>query len=422
MSNAIVWTAKADVPEKGIGAEPLTIEKLQENQDEKIPAKFSVENIQKTFQLKSEAKGTTSTTPAAKGRQLYASPILRGNSKQRVSHSVDIRGVKKLLLVVGDAGDGFSCDWADWIQPTLIGTDKKMPLTQLTWRQASASWGEVRKNANADGGPMVVQGETIKDGIGTHADSMIEYEIPEGFEKLDFQCGLDLGGVSQNGGQTTSVQFFVYAEAIPEGKSDRPAPSAQASRQPENAVAGLKLHPEVEATLAASEPTLKSLTNLDIDDRGRIWVCEVVNYRRHNGERPEGDRILILEDTNQDGIADTSKVFYQGRDIDSAMGICVLGNKVIVSAAPYVWQFTDSNGDDIPDKKEAIFTKTGQPQHDHSNHSFVFGPDGKLYWNFGNTGKAIFDGAGNPVMDRWNRPINDSGKTLSPRDGFSLQS
>ena len=57
-----------------------------------------------------------------------------------------------------------------------------------------------------------------------------------------------------------------------------------------------------------------------------------------------------------------------------------------------------------------MFTKTGQPQHDHSNHSFVFGPDGKLYWNFGNTGKAMFDRDGKPVLDRWGREINDSGK------------
>jgi putative membrane-bound dehydrogenase-like protein len=140
-----------------------------------------------------------------------------------------------------------------------------------------------------------------------------------------------------------------------------------------------------------------------------VWVCEVVNYRGHNGERPEGDRILILEDTDHDGVMDQSKVYYQGPEVDSAMGICILGNQVIVSAAPNVWVFTDTDGDDRPDKKEAVFTKTGQPQHDHSNHSFVFGPDGKLYWNFGNTGRAMHDAAGNPVKDRWGRPINDSG-------------
>ncbi len=43
-------------------------------------------------------------------------------------------------------------------------------------------------------------------------------------------------------------------------------------------------------------------------------------------------------------------------------------------------------------------------------HSFVFGPDGKLYFNFGNTGKKLCDRDGNPIKDRWGRVIDDSGK------------
>ena len=181
-------------------------------------------------------------------------------------------------------------------------------------------------------------------------------------------------------------------------------------RSSDKAVAGLTVANGLHASLAASEPMLKSLTNIDIDHKGRIWACEVVNYRKHKNDRPEGDRILILEDTNQDGIVDTSKVFYQGRDIDSALGLCVLGNRVIVSAAPYVWEFIDENGDDVPDSKRALLTKTGDPQHDHSVHSFVFGPDGKMLFNFGNTGHRLCDTNGNPVKDRWGREINDSGK------------
>ena len=181
-------------------------------------------------------------------------------------------------------------------------------------------------------------------------------------------------------------------------------------RTPETAVAGLTVHPELEVTLVAAEPQLKSLTNLDIDHRGRIWVCEVVNYRRHNGERPTGDRILILEDTNQDGKADTTKVYYEGRDIDSAMGICVLGNKVIVSSSPNVWVFTDNDGDDKPDRQELLFSKTGDPQHDHSAHSFIFGPDGKLYWNFGNTGRTVHDANGKIVVDMAGNEVRDVGK------------
>ncbi len=188
-------------------------------------------------------------------------------------------------------------------------------------------------------------------------------------------------------------------------------PKSQAGeRNPNDAVAGLVIGEGLQVSLAASEPMLKSLTNIDIDHKGRVWACEVVNYRKHRDDRAEGDRILILEDTDQDGVVDKSKVFYQGRDIDSALGLCVMGNRVLVSAAPYVFEFIDENGDDVPDRKTAILTKTGDPQHDHSVHSFVFGPDGKLYFNYGNTGHRLCDAQGNPIKDRWGREINDSGK------------
>ncbi len=181
-------------------------------------------------------------------------------------------------------------------------------------------------------------------------------------------------------------------------------------RDPKAAVEKLDVAKGLEATLFASEPELLSLTNLDVDHRGRVWVCEVVNYRGHNGERPAGDRILICSDTNGDGICDQTKVYYQGRDVDSAMGICVLGNKVIVSCSPNILVFSDDDGDDLPDRKELLFSKTGSSQHDHAAHSFQFGPDGKLYWNFGNEGHSIHDAAGNPVSDSHGRLVVDRGQ------------
>jgi putative membrane-bound dehydrogenase-like protein len=185
------------------------------------------------------------------------------------------------------------------------------------------------------------------------------------------------------------------------------------------ALAGLDVAPGLEATLFASEPMMLSPTNIDVDHRGRVWVCEVVNYRHRNGERPEGDRILILEDTDGDGRADKSTVFYQGRDIDSAMGICVLGNRVIVSCSPNVFVFTDTDGDGKADKKEVLFSKTGIPQHDHTAHKFVFGPDGRLYWNFGNQGHSVHDRDGNIVKDIFGRPVVDNGKPFY--DGMAFR-
>src|SRR5690606_25525365 len=101
-------------------------------------------------------------------------------------------------------------------------------------------------------------------------------------------------------------------------------------------VEGIEVADGLEATVFAEAPMLTNPTNLDVDARGRVWLVEGYNYRNtlHPNQpvREEGDRIVILEDTDGDGRADRETVFYQGRDIDAAMGIAVLGNEVIVSA------------------------------------------------------------------------------------------
>jgi putative membrane-bound dehydrogenase-like protein len=171
---------------------------------------------------------------------------------------------------------------------------------------------------------------------------------------------------------------------------------------PKYAVGSLNVAPGLEATLFAAEPMLKNPTDIDVDARGRVWVCEAYNYRpaiNGNPTNEAGDRIVILEDANGDGKADVTKVFYQGKELESPLGIWVQGNKVIVSDSPNVWVFTDEDGDDKADKKELLFTGIGGEQHDHGMHTFVFGPDGKWYFNFGNEGKQLLDKDGKPVID-----------------------
>jgi putative membrane-bound dehydrogenase-like protein len=185
-------------------------------------------------------------------------------------------------------------------------------------------------------------------------------------------------------------------------------------RLPENAVAGLEVAEGLEAELFAAEPDLINPTNMAIDARGRIWITEAYNYRPgvnpESPQRKQGDRIRILEDTNGDGKSDVSKIFYQGTDIDAALGIVVLGDKVIVSRSPNVYVFTDSDGDDKPDKKEVLFSGIGGEQHDHGMHAFVFGPDGKLYFNFGNQGGQLQDSDGKTVIDIEGKPVVTNGK------------
>jgi putative membrane-bound dehydrogenase-like protein len=169
----------------------------------------------------------------------------------------------------------------------------------------------------------------------------------------------------------------------------------------------------LELTLFASEPMVRNPADMDVDARGRVWVTEGANYRlfqKWGKLRPEGDRIVILEDTDGDGVSDKEKTFYQGNDINTALGICVLGNKVIVSCSPNVFVFTDENGDDVADKKEVLFSGISGVDHDHGVHTFVFGPDGKLYFNMGNAGVQLKHADGSPVKDRFGFEVSANGK------------
>jgi len=179
--------------------------------------------------------------------------------------------------------------------------------------------------------------------------------------------------------------------------------SESAKHLPINSLAGLHTFPGLHVQTMATEPTLINPTNIDVDEKGRVWVTEAYNYRfeiNNNKPKPEGDRILILEDKDGDGTLETSKTFYQGAEINAPLGICVLGNRVIVSQSPYVWAFYDDNGDDKADRKEILFQGIGGEQHDHGIHTFTFGPDGKLYFNFGNMGETLKDKNNNTVLDQ----------------------
>lgn len=182
----------------------------------------------------------------------------------------------------------------------------------------------------------------------------------------------------------------------------------------------LKAGEGLEVSLFACEPMIRKPSNMDVDARGRVWIVENVNYRSSFKPwgylRPEGDRIVILEDTNGDGFADKETTFYQGKDINAALGVCVLGNKVIVSCAPNVFVLTDTDGDDKADKKEILFTGISGVDHDHGVHAFVFGPDGKLYFNFGNAGKQVKKPDGTPIIDMAGNEVADKGKPY--RDGM----
>jgi len=155
----------------------------------------------------------------------------------------------------------------------------------------------------------------------------------------------------------------------------------------------------LEATVWAQAPLFFNPTNMDTDVQGCIWVTEAVNYRsfRNEGEvnlwHKDGDRIMVLQDVDGDGRADSSHVFVQDKDLVAPMGLSVLDNRIIVTCSPNVIVYTDvdrdARFDPAVDEKEILLTGFGGFDHDHSLHTVKAGPDGDLYFTTGNTGPHI---------------------------------
>lgn len=156
--------------------------------------------------------------------------------------------------------------------------------------------------------------------------------------------------------------------------------------------------PNLEVTLWAASPQIKNPTNFDTDARGRLWVAEGINYRRHYERQPEGDRIQILEDTDGDGKADKTSTFVQEPFLRAPMGIAVIDNQIVVSMAPDIVMYTDVDRNDrfdpAVDRRTVVLTGFNGRVHDHTVHSVSVGPDGQWYWNAGNCGAVITDKSG----------------------------
>jgi len=170
----------------------------------------------------------------------------------------------------------------------------------------------------------------------------------------------------------------------------------------------------LKASLVAAEPMVINPTNIEVDARGRVWATECMNYRGHMDMRPEGDRVVILDEIDGGGAAHKDKTFFQSKELTNPLGICVLpqatGTQVIVSAAPNVWLLTDKDGDDVAEDAKIIFKVGGGWNHDHQIHKFSFGPDGKFYFNAGNEFQKLTWPDGKPVIDVAGNEVSNDGK------------
>ncbi|QDU40101.1 Trehalose utilization [Maioricimonas rarisocia] len=136
-----------------------------------------------------------------------------------------------------------------------------------------------------------------------------------------------------------------------------------------------------EVNLWAAEPMLVNPIHMTWDPQGRLWVCCSTSYPQvQPGEKPN-DQIMVLEDTDGDGRADTSTVFADGLYVPTGLELGDGG--VYVANAPDLLFLKDTDGDLKADVREVVLTGFATEDNHHSISAWRWGPGGWLYFQEG---------------------------------------
>jgi putative heme-binding domain-containing protein len=216
----LIGDRPADAP---AGSTPLLVAALQDPNDHvKTQAVIALSRLGRK-EAASDILALAARAPAPEDTSALAvepraaTANVKGTATKRLHPlEADITNARKLFLVVTDGGNGNGVDHADWVEPVLRGPAGEKRLTELQWTGATAGWSEARIGINAIGQPLSVSGQPVAWGIGTHAVSVISYDLPEdhGWTTFATQAALDDSSVRQNP-QAGSVQFQIFVDALP---------------------------------------------------------------------------------------------------------------------------------------------------------------------------------------------------------------
>lgn len=170
-----------------------------------------------------------------------------------------------------------------------------------------------------------------------------------------------------------------------------PFEEAQVALSPDQALSMIVVPPGFRVENFAAEPLVYKPIDFTWDERGRMWVVETIDYPnvlRAEGERGL-DRVVILEDTNNDGKADKRTIFADGLNL--ATSLMFINGGVVVAQAPHMYFYQDRDGDDVADVMQIL--NTGWPRRDpgdtHGTPSNLrYGFDNRVWGAVGYNGYA----------------------------------
>ncbi len=134
-----------------------------------------------------------------------------------------------------------------------------------------------------------------------------------------------------------------------------------------------------EVNLFASDPMIANPISMHGDDQGRLWIVgSAVSPHIAPGQAAR-DTITVIEDTDGDGVADTSSVFAENLFIPT--GIAYGDGGVYVANSTEILHMRDTDGDLQADETRVVLSGFGTEDTHHIVHSLRWGYDGLLYFN-----------------------------------------
>ncbi|MCI0535958.1 MAG: GDSL-type esterase/lipase family protein [Verrucomicrobiales bacterium] len=168
----------------------------------------------------------------------------------------------------------------------------------------------------------------------------------------------------------------------------------------EEAIAHMKVPKGCKVTLFASEekfPELVSPVQMAFDTKGRLWVAAWPSYPERTPTDTVADKLLIFEDTDNDGKADKVITFLDG--LNCPTGFQFYKDGVLVMQAPDLWFVRDTNGDDRGDWKERVLMGLDSADSHHTANAMVLDPGGATYLSDGVFHRTQVETALGPVRN-----------------------
>ena len=153
------------------------------------------------------------------------------------------------------------------------------------------------------------------------------------------------------------------------------------NHDPNSQLEKFDLLPGYQVNLFAADPMFANPVHMHWDSRGRLWVACSWAYPQLKPGEVANDKIIILEDTDDDGVADKSTVFADGLYLPT--GLELANGGCYVAQSPDVFFLKDTDGDDVADVKKLALTGFGIEDSHHSISAWRRGPGGWIYFQEG---------------------------------------